>query len=132
MYFSCIRSLHYLKDISDNLYSSQLYVGGYTIFFPRSTPNNMFASSTFVYTVTYGVTKCALPEICSPFVHYMKKSVAELSRIDLLPVYESYFAKMPLSYEMLNRISLVVSVQYMCPVVPLCIVDASLSHYVGN
>ena len=33
MYFSCIRSLHYLKDISDNLDSSQLYVGGYTIFF---------------------------------------------------------------------------------------------------
>ena len=52
MYFSCIRSLHYLKDISDNLDTSQLYVGGYTIFFPRATPNNMFASSTFVYTVT--------------------------------------------------------------------------------
>ena len=34
MYFSCIRSLHCLKDISDNLDSSQLYVGGYTIFFP--------------------------------------------------------------------------------------------------
>ena len=33
MYFSCIRSLHYLKDISGNLDSSQLYVGGYTIFF---------------------------------------------------------------------------------------------------
>ena len=28
--------------------------------------------------------------------------------------------------------SLVGSVQYTCPVVPLCIVDASLSHYVGN
>ena len=27
---------------------------------------------------------------------------------------------------------LVGSVQYTCPVVPLCIVDASLSHYVGN
>ena len=52
MYFSCIRSLHYLKDIFDNLDSSHVYVDGYTIFFPRSTPNNMFASSTFVYTVT--------------------------------------------------------------------------------
>ena len=52
MYSSCIPSLHYLKDISDNLDSSQLYVGGYTIVFPRSIPNNMFASSTFVYTVT--------------------------------------------------------------------------------
>ena len=28
--------------------------------------------------------------------------------------------------------TLVGSVQYTCPVVPLCIVDASLSHYVGN
>ena len=28
--------------------------------------------------------------------------------------------------------SLVGSVQYTCPVVPLCIVDASLSHYPGN
>ena len=28
--------------------------------------------------------------------------------------------------------SLVGSVQYTCPVVPLCVVDASLSHYVGN
>ena len=52
MYFSCIRSLHYLKDIFDNLDSSHVYVGGYTIFFPRSTPNSMFALSTFVYTVT--------------------------------------------------------------------------------
>ena len=33
MYFSCIHSLHYLKDISDNLDTSQLYVDGYTIFF---------------------------------------------------------------------------------------------------
>ena len=30
MYFSCIRLLHYSKDISDNLDSSQVYVGGYT------------------------------------------------------------------------------------------------------
>ena len=30
------------------------------------------------------------------------------------------------------RASLVGSVQYTCPVVPLCMVDASLSHYVGN
>ena len=29
-------------------------------------------------------------------------------------------------------LTLVGSVQYTCPVVPLCIVDASLSHYVGN
>ena len=29
-------------------------------------------------------------------------------------------------------VSPVGSVQYTCPVVPLCIVDASLSHYVGN
>ena len=30
-----------------------------------------------------------------------------------------------------RNVSLVGSVQYTCPVVPLCIVDASLSHYVG-
>ena len=32
----------------------------------------------------------------------------------------------------MNAVALVGSVQYTCPVVPLCIVDASLSHYVGN
>ena len=29
-------------------------------------------------------------------------------------------------------LALVGSVQYTCPIVPLCIVDASLSHYIGN
>ena len=41
--------------------------------------------------------------------------------------------KYPLDFLALcMSLSLVGSVQYMCPVVPLCIVDASLSHYVGN
>ena len=54
MVFLCISAVYIRYTIwySDNLDSSQLYVGGYTIFFPRSTPNNMFASSTFVYAVT--------------------------------------------------------------------------------
>ena len=34
----------------------------------------------------------------------MKKSMAELGHNDLLPVYEPYFAKMPISHEMLQRI----------------------------
>ena len=36
------------------------------------------------------------------------------------------------SYESVITVTLVGSVQYKCTVVPLCIVDASLSHYVGN
>ena len=32
----------------------------------------------------------------------------------------------------ISVLALVGSVQYTCPVVPLCIVDASLSHYVRN
>ena len=43
------------------------------------------------------------------------------------------FNKIEITFENTHDISsLVGRVQYTCPVVPLCIVDASLSHYVGH
>ena len=95
MFLHCIYSLHILNNVSDFLDSSQLYAlvyicytyfGGLPIisivyvchferlsvlfflkFDQRSTSDNIFALPIH----RYGITKCALSEICSPFVHYM-------------------------------------------------------------